>query len=191
MAGSINGIGTTYYGQCDFDRDGSFITTKWVIMAFVPIVPTSSIRVQFADSGFFSGTTYDVIEEVPLHGVQVMKTWAYVIGMIALAGTVLDNKHINPIVQAVLLGVAAALPLTLRYFARNAAANPLPERVTRMERSERSERPVTPIPAGVKITTCPKCSYQRKPDDYAPDWQCPSCKVAYNKVMPAQSNQGR
>jgi ribosomal protein L37AE/L43A len=29
---------------------------------------------------------------------------------------------------------------------------------------------------------CPKCNYVRKPSDTAPDWQCPCCHVAYNKV---------
>ncbi len=30
---------------------------------------------------------------------------------------------------------------------------------------------------------CPNCNYQRKETDSAPDWQCPSCGVAYAKVM--------
>ncbi len=29
---------------------------------------------------------------------------------------------------------------------------------------------------------CPKCSYVRKPADEAPEWQCPSCQVAYIKA---------
>ena len=29
---------------------------------------------------------------------------------------------------------------------------------------------------------CPKCSYARKPSDEAPEWQCPSCQVAYIKA---------
>ncbi len=29
---------------------------------------------------------------------------------------------------------------------------------------------------------CPKCNYVRKDSDEAPDWQCPSCGVAYHKV---------
>ena len=29
---------------------------------------------------------------------------------------------------------------------------------------------------------CPKCRYERQPADTAPDWQCPSCGVAYAKV---------
>ena len=33
--------------------------------------------------------------------------------------------------------------------------------------------------------TCPKCSYTRKPTDYAPDYECPSCGVIYSKFVPA------
>ncbi|MBV8466268.1 MAG: hypothetical protein JO218_10020 [Burkholderiales bacterium] len=33
------------------------------------------------------------------------------------------------------------------------------------------------------MITCPKCEYQRKPQESAPDWQCPSCGVAYAKVQ--------
>lgn len=32
---------------------------------------------------------------------------------------------------------------------------------------------------------CPKCAYVRQPSDDAPNWQCPSCKVAYIKVLRA------
>jgi glutaredoxin len=29
---------------------------------------------------------------------------------------------------------------------------------------------------------CPKCRYERQPADTAPEWQCPSCGVAYAKA---------
>src|SRR5262245_53325543 len=32
---------------------------------------------------------------------------------------------------------------------------------------------------------CPKCSYIRKPTDNNPDWQCPSCGIAYAKFKKA------
>jgi len=34
---------------------------------------------------------------------------------------------------------------------------------------------------------CPKCRYQRQPSDDAPDWQCPSCGVAYAKAHTANT----
>ena len=33
---------------------------------------------------------------------------------------------------------------------------------------------------------CPKCNYERKESDTNPEWQCPSCEVAYNKVNTQQ-----
>jgi len=29
---------------------------------------------------------------------------------------------------------------------------------------------------------CPSCGYVRKPEDMAPEWQCPACQVAYAKA---------
>ena len=31
------------------------------------------------------------------------------------------------------------------------------------------------------MQSCPKCHYVRKPTDTAPEWQCPSCGIAYAK----------
>lgn len=30
--------------------------------------------------------------------------------------------------------------------------------------------------------TCAKCDYTRQPSDYAPEWECPNCQVAYSKA---------
>lgn len=38
------------------------------------------------------------------------------------------------------------------------------------------------------IKTCPKCGYERKASDSAPEWQCPSCGVAYAKVSDSVSS---
>jgi hypothetical protein len=35
------------------------------------------------------------------------------------------------------------------------------------------------------VTACPKCGYVRKPAETAPDWQCPSCGIAYAKYHAA------
>jgi len=34
---------------------------------------------------------------------------------------------------------------------------------------------------------CPRCRYERRSSDTAPDWQCPSCEVAYVKAEVAAS----
>lgn len=40
---------------------------------------------------------------------------------------------------------------------------------------------------------CPNCNYVRKATDSAPEWQCPSCEIAYNKGAGAadMSDYGR
>lgn len=35
------------------------------------------------------------------------------------------------------------------------------------------------------METCIKCGYIRQPEDTAPEWQCPSCEVAYSKAEKA------
>src|ERR1700693_4271609 len=42
LAFSMNGCGTSVYGKRDFDRDGSFVTTKWFVAFFVPVIPLAS-----------------------------------------------------------------------------------------------------------------------------------------------------
>lgn len=34
------------------------------------------------------------------------------------------------------------------------------------------------------MTPCPKCAHVRTPADFAPDWQCPRCGIAYAKFQP-------
>lgn len=36
------------------------------------------------------------------------------------------------------------------------------------------------------MTKCPKCGYVRKPEDQAPDYECPKCGVIYAKYRPEQ-----
>jgi hypothetical protein len=51
MAFTINGIGTKYVG-IRILPDGSYVTTKWVVILHLPIFPVSSIRVVSEDFTF-------------------------------------------------------------------------------------------------------------------------------------------
>lgn len=54
-----------------------------------------------------------------------------------------------------------------------------------------NESPYGKNPAGLSLepapVVCPKCQYRRTAADHGPDWQCPSCGVAYSKAA-AQSS---
>ena len=51
MAYTLNGIGTTFYGQRDFQPDGSYLTTEWLVFLYVPLIPIRSLRVVYRGPG--------------------------------------------------------------------------------------------------------------------------------------------
>src|SRR5437867_639442 len=42
---TANGVGTRFYGKSDVHTDKSYITTKWVVCLWLPILPLGSYRV--------------------------------------------------------------------------------------------------------------------------------------------------
>jgi len=84
MAYSFEGIGTTFYGQCDWRRDGSFCTTKWVVVFWIPLFPLTSHRLRRNwrpnERGFLGYSTgYYVIENLPIDFNQVLRTYMFAI----------------------------------------------------------------------------------------------------------------
>ena len=94
MAYTFNGIGTTYYGKRQLP-DGTYITTKWVVFVFVPVVPLGSYRIVAAGSPQFramlpmlASNQTMTVQKVPLAWAQVAGTYAVVAaaaGIIAVA----------------------------------------------------------------------------------------------------------
>jgi hypothetical protein len=77
VALSINGFGTTFYGRRLRRPDGSYVTTKWFILAFLPILPLESARLKDSRRGF-SRQEYEALEDIGLDWVQVLNTYVYV-----------------------------------------------------------------------------------------------------------------
>ncbi len=48
---TLNGIGTTLYGQAQKRDDGTYIATQWLAFVFLPIIPLGSYWVKPADNG--------------------------------------------------------------------------------------------------------------------------------------------
>src|ERR1017187_421583 len=95
---TLNGFGTTYYGMRDFRADGSYITTEWIVLAYIPLIPTRSLRVSYRGPGerhwylgVGSSEKYAVFEKrFPPNWRQVLCTYSYVallIGWIYFACT--------------------------------------------------------------------------------------------------------
>ncbi|HET9791003.1 MAG TPA: hypothetical protein VFR08_06850 [Candidatus Angelobacter sp.] len=75
MPSNVNGFGTKYYGQRDFRADGSYLTTNFFCLGFVPIIPLHSVRV-IADPKNsampFSKNYYSILEKRWPHPLQVL-----------------------------------------------------------------------------------------------------------------------
>ena len=87
VARSFNGFGTTIYGKRDFLDDGSYVTTKWAVLFWVPILPLSSMRVREiggeGNSSLLPGWsgTYEVYPKVRPVVQQVLYVYAFVFAL--------------------------------------------------------------------------------------------------------------
>jgi hypothetical protein len=97
MAFTVRGIGAMHYGKRDFRPDGSYVTTLWFVVAYVPIVPIQSKRWRSTGQTKFYGLgtrrTYVLIEKTKPHLQQVLSTYAFFAVEVALfiAAMKLDN----------------------------------------------------------------------------------------------------
>ena len=74
MPYSINGIGTAYYGKREKAEDGSYITTLWVILVFIPLLPIGSYRVVETIKSVMFSREY-LSRRIPLCWPQVLNTY--------------------------------------------------------------------------------------------------------------------
>jgi len=86
MAFVFHGIGTMVYGERDYWPDGSFVTTEWFVVAYVPIAPIISKRISYMHNGEYA--TYDasgyfVYETLPLDRKQVASVYGWFAAIIA------------------------------------------------------------------------------------------------------------
>ena len=79
MAFTLNGVGTRYQGE-RWLPDGTYVTTKWFVMFFVPLIPLGSVRVlSRGGPPWAAGMT---VQEVPLDLAMVAQTYIWIIGVI-------------------------------------------------------------------------------------------------------------
>jgi hypothetical protein len=84
MARTFQGFGTSFVGQRDFGADGSYITTEWVVLFFVPVVPLRSFRVtKTTRTGGMNVIVHSkqsyLARKLPLHFKQVFCVYGFVV----------------------------------------------------------------------------------------------------------------
>ncbi len=125
---SINGFGTTFYGECDYQPDGTYLTTYWVILAFVPVIPLYGARIMQTESSFLGGGSLYHYQKLPIHWPQVLRVWGFAVGAVlgfvaclVLVGSIpqaqeQDNGHAAVVLMVYMIGV-----LLLPHFLRRRA----------------------------------------------------------------------
>jgi hypothetical protein len=92
MPFTIAGIGTSFRGRRELP-DGTYITTEWVTLWWVPLVPRRSWRVLGEGAGFgaphIMGSREYQVAPVPLDRRQVMSEYFWASPAIALLGGLL------------------------------------------------------------------------------------------------------
>lgn len=90
MEFTFNGIGTMFCGQRDFQTDGSFTTTEWIVFLYVPLIPLRSLRVQHKGPaetrfpiGFSSAESYAIHERTFPNWRQVICVYCFTVSVAA------------------------------------------------------------------------------------------------------------
>jgi hypothetical protein len=131
MAFTFHGIGTKTYGERDHWPDGSFVTTEWFVVAYLPISPSVSMRVSHTQPGPFAKLDregYYIHKTVPANRKQVVSTYLWFASVIATIvlwaefQNVLE-KYVGDADNAaglwlMLMAILLALPFTLRWLAK-------------------------------------------------------------------------
>lgn len=83
---SINGMGSTLIGRWEPHDDGSYLTTEWLTVLWVPIVPVCTYRIiKLPEPNSFVVAAYRLLEK---HPVQLKYVWAGLFRTVVLAAIV-------------------------------------------------------------------------------------------------------
>jgi hypothetical protein len=128
-------IGAVLYGQRDFFPDGSFVTTQWFAIAWIPLFPMWSKRVsifQTSPNAVLDRSGYYVHDITAPNLKQVLCVYGWCVSMIAtglawdqlkdvLAG-ILGNEDRAGGLLLLALAVVGSLPYVLRRLAKRRKA---------------------------------------------------------------------
>jgi hypothetical protein len=81
MAFTFRGIGAMHYGKRDFRPDGSYVTTLWFVLLYVPIAPIHSKGLRPTGEVKYYGIrprrTQLLLEKTPPNSKQVLSVYAW------------------------------------------------------------------------------------------------------------------
>ena len=118
LAQTLNGFGTKLYGKRECKLDGSFLTTKWIVLFWIPLVPLKSYRVKHAGQGqasFLPGWSrrYLVLSEFGPDLRQAVNVYSLV-ALFLVGGWLSVEADVGSTLSWIALLLWAFIPWTLR-----------------------------------------------------------------------------
>ena len=86
MQFEIHGTGTALYGRRDFLLDRSFVTTEWVTIGYLPIIPLISKRISYLRLDplhVYDPSGHFIVQTLPIVKRQVLCVYAWVASICA------------------------------------------------------------------------------------------------------------
>jgi hypothetical protein len=108
-------IGLHFHGRRDPRPDGSYLTTQWIDIGCLPLIPLATVRVR--ELGSYGTTTevahkYAILAEAPPLVKQVLSVYSWLGGLAAIVWT---SVHLDSPFPLMLLIPWLPLPAVLRY----------------------------------------------------------------------------
>jgi len=125
MPMSFYGSGTMYIGQRDYWPDGSYITTEWFTVTFIPIYPLYSWRVREIGKNagdLMARNRYEILEKLPRNMTQARSVYSFFLALFMLFILLLSTT--DNFLRGIFIGLIAGLGLLalyLRYRSKNRA----------------------------------------------------------------------
>jgi hypothetical protein len=85
-----------HYGRCDFRADGSYVTTLWFVIFYLPLIPIRSLRMRRTGEVKYYGiqprSVIEVLEKTKPHRKQVLRTYAlFATGLVIFFTAAIDH----------------------------------------------------------------------------------------------------
>ena len=117
MPYSFYGFGTTLYGACDFQPNGSYITTEWITALYIPLIPLNSQRVLRSGPTMYRmgsrSTQYRVLKKTRPHLGQVARIWGFALAFPLGLGALVAQEHVVRGLGLVLILAVCIAPFLL------------------------------------------------------------------------------
>jgi hypothetical protein len=92
---TVNGCGTKYYGKRELMPDGSYITTEWIVLVYIPLIPIGSFQVLPVGKSFLGIPNEYLVKRVAFNLKQIRNTYIAAFGIfgIIITGIALSQSN--------------------------------------------------------------------------------------------------